>query len=1335
MSALLKTSLENLELVQGEKEPKKTEDVLLDGEVATLSSTNFRLLFQLGTGVLISVPLHSILYIVYKSTSLRASSSIILHLQGMHSLVLSSRAPDKLHKTIVKLVRGHKNTPHCYLSPYDVERARYAEPGDYGYFGDVSPLSYFASLVESGVDTRWRRSDINHNYHLIPDYPPVLCVPQGVSDKTLQAVSGLMHGGRLPVLTWTNPVTRTSIFRGGVLLEGELTGKALEYWNAVKESAKPRTAQPILVEGECDNLSETSSIALCMENEHEISKILWEISKKSVRETFCPENITEIARWERRLRSTLNSTKAVANMVLTEHKSVLLQSDSRDGPLFTVSALAQLLIDARFRTLSGFCALIEKEFVFFGFPFALAADSSRRSQNSESLIPQYSGGFLLFLDSVWALLSQMGHAFQFTKELIVFLFDVLSAGLYDTFNTSSEKERKTEVSYRCVWATVFRSASRFLNPHFAPVSSDQLLRWCENGFSTHWNSWIFHRKIAFTDFNNDPLDELDTAFYNKQLEMVLQSKNLSYIHRSWLPLFEHVAILDLSHNYLTDFPVEVLELQHLRNLDLDYNFINKLPFDSPVQYKTKLRLLSLNHNAIVYFPADWKLPTSLRCLSIRYNKLRMFRMNDSDSELVQLELGYNTITDFSVTAQKLRILSLHTNCLMSVPACVGLLGSLTTLDLGNNQLRGPFDSDLSQLSSLTSLNLSFVDLTQQQDSLKDSFFRLTSLKELFLAYCFKEESGVSVLSQLVHLEKLNLDGNFLTQFPAVLTRFTHLQKLSLESNEICTLPYEPLLRFKSLSFLNIRRNNITSLPSSLACLQALRDSGKFLFENNPLSDEYKVNGIFPTARMIFSLLDSKLEGEPTPVDNTIPIVSLYFVGPSASGKRELVHSYFPECLNLPSSAPFNGAVTGAPLPNTVTFLPVVAREVNDHTIRMRIRIYAGHEAGDLPFYDWYLRHTRPIFVCVWRSSQPAHSASIRYWMETARHHPEDHRLIVIAFRSESYMTSAEVERIFYSEYPPDKFPIYQLIVLHRESLSQSLPLFMSTLAGAIYDPHSIEEEIFPLSAETERLVKFFKERESYEKAPYVALEEFINEAHRCGIEGKPNITQMIRYLHQTGAALCVGNYVVLNVLWFNLLLNRLSPSHMKPSWNEQGMIDLPQLTQNLVNVAPKADIHETLKLLRDSRVICYYENCALFPSVLPFTIDPSKKGAFWRTQYSSTTVYQQYQLRFAPPQMVHQLAVSVFEKVTETLDISSFVGFALGEWTIKEPSCGNYIFFRISQQNGTLVLAAVSDTPLYNVVCTAVNSVMREWRYLTKSKDSTSKTLVQTHSGNWVSWK
>lgn len=128
-------------------------------------------------------------------------------------------------------------------------------------------------------------------------------------------------------------------------------------------------------------------------------------------------------------------------------------------------------MDSRFRSVSGFFSLIQKDWVAFGHPF-------------HSTYMHTSPVFLLFLDCVFQLQNQNPLHFEFNERLLGSLWDSSFDCTTGTFLFDSPQQRKTMELCKdsTAWLSIFSSASTLSSPSgedspSTPTSSrrDQLL--------------------------------------------------------------------------------------------------------------------------------------------------------------------------------------------------------------------------------------------------------------------------------------------------------------------------------------------------------------------------------------------------------------------------------------------------------------------------------------------------------------------------------------------------------------------------------------------------------------------------------------------------------------------------------------------------------------------------------------------------------------------------------------------------------------------------------------------------------------------------------------------
>jgi len=76
----------------------------------------------------------------------------------------------------------------------------------------------------------------------------------------------------------------------------------------------------------------------------------------------------------------------------------------------------------------------------------------------------------------------------------------------------------------------------------------------------------------------------------------------------------------------------------------------------------------------------------------------------------------------------------------------------------------------------------------------------------------------SSITQLVHLEDLNISGNSLAAFPEGIEALTGLHKLSLHGNQLQRLPQDGWQHLQQLDEVCLQGNLLTAVPDSLAKL-------------------------------------------------------------------------------------------------------------------------------------------------------------------------------------------------------------------------------------------------------------------------------------------------------------------------------------------------------------------------------------------------------------------------------------------------------------------------------------------------------------------------------------
>jgi formylglycine-generating enzyme required for sulfatase activity/Leucine-rich repeat (LRR) protein len=154
--------------------------------------------------------------------------------------------------------------------------------------------------------------------------------------------------------------------------------------------------------------------------------------------------------------------------------------------------------------------------------------------------------------------------------------------------------------------------------------------------------------------------------------------------------------------------------------------------------------------------------------------------------------------------------------LTEIPAEIGKLKHLTSLNLSNNQLT-EIPATLSELKNLTSLNLSNNQLTEISAEI-GNFKNLISL-----ILNNNQITSISVaIGDLKQLNILDLSDNKITEIPVTIGELKNLTELNLSDNQIAKIP-ATIGKLENLTKLSFYKNVITEIPNSIDKLINLKE--------------------------------------------------------------------------------------------------------------------------------------------------------------------------------------------------------------------------------------------------------------------------------------------------------------------------------------------------------------------------------------------------------------------------------------------------------------------------------------------------------------------------------
>lgn len=149
----------------------------------------------------------------------------------------------------------------------------------------------------------------------------------------------------------------------------------------------------------------------------------------------------EASGWLSHIKSVLSCACFVAQCLDQDERSVVIHgSEGTDSTLLACS-LAQVILDPDCRTMRGFQALVEREWLRAGHPFRLRCQHGAFAPASVRTKEQ-SPTFLIFLDCVFQIHQQFACSFEFNEQFLIMLFEHSYCSSFGTFLANSMKERK-----------------------------------------------------------------------------------------------------------------------------------------------------------------------------------------------------------------------------------------------------------------------------------------------------------------------------------------------------------------------------------------------------------------------------------------------------------------------------------------------------------------------------------------------------------------------------------------------------------------------------------------------------------------------------------------------------------------------------------------------------------------------------------------------------------------------------------------------------------------------------------------------------------------------------
>ncbi|XP_054707043.1 myotubularin-related protein 6-like [Uloborus diversus] len=338
-----------------------------------------------------------------------------------------------------------------------------------------------AEFARMGVpNDKWHLTTINRDYEICDTYPRLLYVPASSSTAILVGSSRFRSRGRLPVLSYLHK-NMAAICRCSQPLSG-FSARCPEderLLDCILKSSPNGEYMYVVDTRPKINAMANRAAGKGYENEDFYRNIKFQffgienihVMRSSLQKMVdvCELKVPtmgaflsglESSGWLRHVKTVLEASAFIAE-ALENGTSVLVHcSDGWDRTAQTCS-LAALLQDPYYRTITGFQALLEKEWLSFGHKFTDRCGLVQGDPKEAAPV------FTQFVDAVWQLTHQFPSSFQFNERFLLTVHDHVHSCQFGTFVGNCEKERAdlrlSERTYS-LWGYMSNHLSEFLNP-------------------------------------------------------------------------------------------------------------------------------------------------------------------------------------------------------------------------------------------------------------------------------------------------------------------------------------------------------------------------------------------------------------------------------------------------------------------------------------------------------------------------------------------------------------------------------------------------------------------------------------------------------------------------------------------------------------------------------------------------------------------------------------------------------------------------------------------------------------------------------------------------------
>lgn len=447
------------------------------------------------------------------------------------SFGLPKATPKNFFDTLVMLAFP-KLTEQLYAFTYRLPPSVTPNPQMSDGWKFYDPVFFHERMGIGTTNMEWVLSDINSNYEICDTYPAVLAFPAKCSQDVLKSSASFRSRGRLPALSYLHrngaSITRCSQPKVGLI--GGSSGGDQILLQAILET-NPNKEQPILrlmdARPKLNAMANQAmgkgservvhypfecTLEFCsIDNIHVMRQSLVKVHE-ALQSSILGQvsfsewlNLLGASGWLEHVHRVLLASLKVARYVAVDKNSVCLHCSDGWDRTAQLSSLSMIMLNPFFRTIRGFCELVEKEWLAFGHQFARRhghADG-KMDQDGDS---QRSPVFFQFLDCVWQLINLNPCAFEYNSNFLCTVMDEVYNTRFGTFLYDCEKDRKDIRSKTVSLWTYIMSPSvvdLYRNPLFKP-SLDAMLGEISGHSIQVWQDFHAKSVLKMREFGESP---------------------------------------------------------------------------------------------------------------------------------------------------------------------------------------------------------------------------------------------------------------------------------------------------------------------------------------------------------------------------------------------------------------------------------------------------------------------------------------------------------------------------------------------------------------------------------------------------------------------------------------------------------------------------------------------------------------------------------------------------------------------------------------------------------------------------------------------------------------